>query len=126
MKLSTRVRYSTMLMIDLTINHGDGPSTLKEIAKRQHLSERYLSNLTRALKVAGLVVTLRGARGGYTLGKKPSKISLKDIVEAVEGPIILSRCCERYQTCLCNKAWQELSDKMSAFLASVSLETLVK
>ena len=70
MKLSTKGRYGVRLMIDLAIHYGEGPVLLREIAKREEISEKYLSNLVNPLKARGLVEATRGVHGGYVLGKE--------------------------------------------------------
>ncbi|MBF0123545.1 MAG: Rrf2 family transcriptional regulator [Candidatus Omnitrophica bacterium] len=89
MKLSTKGRYSTRLMIDLALNGAKGPVLLKDIARRQDISEKYLGHLVPLLKSAGLINATRGANGGFTLAKPAATITLKDIVVAVEGPVSL-------------------------------------
>jgi Rrf2 family protein len=89
MKLSTRGRYSIRLMIDLALYGADGAVFLKDIARRQEISEKYLGHLVPLLKSAQLIHATRGANGGFTLAKSAVDISLKDIVAAVEGPISL-------------------------------------
>ncbi|MBC8227953.1 Rrf2 family transcriptional regulator, partial [bacterium] len=86
MKLSTKGRYGVRLMIDLAIHYGEG-NVLKDIAERQEISEKYLWNLTVPLRIAGLINSTRGPRGGYTLAKHPSEITLKDVVHVLEGPL---------------------------------------
>jgi len=72
MKMSTKGRYGVRLMLDLALHNGEGPVLLKDIARRQGISEKYLWNLINPLKTVGLVQSIRGARGGYKLAKKPS------------------------------------------------------
>ena len=74
MRLSTRGRYGTRMMLDLAAHYDQGPTPLREIAQRQDLSAKYLEQLIIPLKAAGFILSLRGAKGGYTLAKKPDKI----------------------------------------------------
>ncbi len=80
MKLSTRARYGTRLMLKLALRYGKGPVFLKDIARAEEISEKYLSQIIIPLKGAGLVRAFRGAHGGYTLARAPDRIKLKDIV----------------------------------------------
>jgi Rrf2 family cysteine metabolism transcriptional repressor len=92
MKLSTRGRYGVRLMLELALHYGEGPILLKDIAGRQGISEKYLWQLINPLKTAGLVNSLRGARGGYMLGKAPDAVSLKAILLILEGSLCLVDC----------------------------------
>lgn len=87
MKVSLRATYGIMAALDLAIQNGSAPVQAKAIAKRQAIPLRFLEQVLHAMKKAGLVDSLRGALGGYTLGRKPAEISLADIVEALDGPL---------------------------------------
>ncbi len=132
MNLSTRVRYSARLMLELALNYGNGPMLLKEIAKRQDISLGYLEHLLPPLKTAGLVNSTRGARGGYSLSKKPSQITLKDITQAMEGTLSLVKCidepatCSRVSSCVTRDVWSELEENISNTLEAITLEELVR
>lgn len=89
MRLSTKGRYSTRLMIDITVYGNGGFVLMKDIARRQNLSEKYLGHLAALLKNAGLINAMRGAHGGLVLARSAAEITLKDIIAAVEGPIFL-------------------------------------
>jgi len=131
MKLSTRGRYGVRLMMDLALRYGDGPILLKDIAKRQEISEKYLWQLINPLKTAGLVNSLRGAHGGYILGKAPEAISLKEILLVLEGSLSLVDCvdnpslCERSSSCVCRDVWGEASKSMQIPLDNTTLATMV-
>ena len=92
MRLSTRGRYGTRLMVDLAQHYADGPVSLAEIAKRQDLSAKYLEQLIILLKGAGLIRSVRGRRGGYMLARRPEEISVGEIVETLEGKLSLVDC----------------------------------
>ena len=132
MKLSTKGRYGVRLMFDLALQAGDGPVTLKDIAARQEISEKYLSNLILVLKNAGFVRSVRGSQGGYTLARPPRDITLKDILVALEGPMCLVECtekpllCQRSEECLMRDVWSEVTGKMLDALESFTLEGLME
>lgn len=132
MKLSTKGRYSVRLMLDLALHYGEGPILLKDIARRQDISEKYLWQLIPPLKNVGLVTSFRGAHGGYTLAKAPENISLKDIVTAVEGPLHFVDCvddaslCIRAETCVSRDLWGEVTHKILDVLASYTLDQLAQ
>lgn len=94
MKLSTKGRFGVRLMIDLALHSGRGPLLLKDIARRQGISEKYLWNLINPLKTVEHVRSIRGAHGGYRLAKQPAEISLKDIMRVLEGCLCLVDCVE--------------------------------
>ena len=89
MKLSTKGRYGMRAMLDLAQHYDDGLVLVKDVARRQEVSERYLEHLFLSLKTAGLVKSVRGARGGFALAKAPDKIKLMDIINVSEGPLAL-------------------------------------
>jgi Rrf2 family cysteine metabolism transcriptional repressor len=132
MKLSTRGRYGVRLMLDLALHEGDGPVTLKDIAARQEISEKYLSNLIPLLKNAGLVHSVRGSQGGHTLARPPREITVKDILLVLEGSMCLTECtekpllCQRSGDCLVRGVWSEVTEKMLAALDSFTLEEMVE
>ena len=130
-KLSTRVRYGTRAMLDLACHYGNGPVLLKDVAKRQNLSLKYLDRILFSLKSAGLVKALRGAKGGYSLSIHPAQITLKQVVEAFDGPIQLVECinsrsyCQRVNTCVTHDIWGELGRAIETTLKSTTLEDLI-
>lgn len=87
MKVSLKATYGIMAALDVALQNGAAPVQAKAIAKRQAIPLRFLEQVLHAMKQAGLVESVRGAQGGYTLGKKPSDISLAEIVEALDGPL---------------------------------------
>jgi Rrf2 family protein len=131
-KLSTRTRYGVRLMLDLAQKHGSGPVLLKDIAKEEDLSEKYLSLIVMPLKASGLLKAIRGASGGYTLSREPSEITLKEIVESLEGKIFLVDCdpdpksCTRSRVCATRDVWQVIAAKISEELESMNLADLVR
>jgi len=131
MKLSTRARYGTRLMLELAIHFKKGTIFLKDIAEKEEISEKYLSHLVISLKAGGLIFSSRGAHGGYMLAKPPSKIHLNEIVNVLEGGISLVECvenpgiCSRNSQCATRDVWKKLDEKVSDLLYSITLEDLV-
>jgi Rrf2 family protein len=131
MKLSTKVRYGTRAMLDLACHYGTGPVLLKDISKRQEISLKYLDRILSSLRAAGLVKTSRGARGGFVLNHPPSEVTLKQIVEILEGPLALVEClsnknfCHRINSCVTHDIWLELSKALEGVLKTTTLEDLV-
>jgi Rrf2 family protein len=132
MKLSTRGRYGVRLMLDLALHYGEGPILLKDIAQRQEISEKYLWQLINPLKTTGLVNSLRGAHGGYVLGKSPEAISIKVILQVLEGPLCLVDCvdnpaiCGRSLSCISRDIWGEASKNMQQTLEDTTLAAMVE
>ncbi len=130
MKLSTRSRYGLRLMLALARNYGKGNTFLKDIAREEEISEKYLSLIMIPLKGVGLVNSLRGSSGGYTLAKEPSQITLKDIVDVLEGDCLVDclknpKTCSKVSTCASRDIWALLGGKISETLSSITLEQLV-
>ncbi|TET49316.1 MAG: Rrf2 family transcriptional regulator [Actinomycetota bacterium] len=132
MKLSTRGRYSTRLMMELALRFGKGPILLKDISKSQDISLKYLGQLIIPLKIAGLIKSTRGSHGGYFLSRSPDKISLSEVVTAVEGPIAFSECvdspdiCYRSKTCVAREVWEKASRQFNETLDSITLADMLK
>ena len=132
MKLSTKGRYGTRLMVELAFNYGREPILLKEIAKRQEISVGYLDHLVPSLKAAGLIISARGSHGGYLLAKPPKDITVRNVVEALEGSISLVECvkgnfpCPRISACETRFLWDEASRNLLKTLDSFTLDDLVK
>ena len=131
MKISTRGRYGTRMMLDLAAHHDQGPTPLREIAKRQDLSVKYLEQLIIPLKAAGYIRSVRGARGGYTLARKPDKISLGQIIKVLEGGLSLVDCvedpkiCERERNCPTRDIWLRMSERLMEELSSLTLSDVL-
>jgi len=131
MKLSTRSRYGVRLMIALAAAGSEHSVFLKEIAASEDISEKYLSLIVIPLRGAGLIRSIRGARGGYILARMPQDISLRDIVEAVEGEICLVSCinhpdsCPRVPVCPARDTWTALNNTIKDAMAAVTLQQLV-
>lgn len=132
MKLSTRGRYGVRLMFDLALHYGDGPIFLKDIAERQAISAKYLWQLINPLKTTRLITSTRGAHGGYILGRAPENISLKEILDVLEGSLCLVDCvdnpsiCDRAPSCVSRDIWEEVSKGMRQTLENITLAEMVK
>ncbi|MFH1540053.1 MAG: Rrf2 family transcriptional regulator [bacterium] len=101
MKISTRARYALRFMIDIALNRdGDRPLQLKDIARRQGISQRYLGQITTSLKNKFLIRGVAGKSGGFVLSKPPEEISIGSIIEAAIGPINVVDCVEDKDACM--------------------------
>jgi Rrf2 family protein len=127
MKISTKGRYGTRAMIDIAENHGSGPVSLRQLTERQCLSLKYMEQIIPLLKSSGLIRSARGARGGYVLAREPSEITLRDIVEALEGSWSLVDCiddpnlCDRTEECVAYEVWNDIQTAMYQILDSTTL-----
>jgi len=132
MKLSTKGRYGTRAMLDIAQHNSKGPALMKDIAKRQDIAPKYLDHILSALRKAKLLKNTRGKGGGYTLSRPASMITLKDIVEAVEGPLSPVECvdnpsfCDRIYTCPTREVWGRLKQAIGDVLGSTTLESLIE
>jgi Rrf2 family cysteine metabolism transcriptional repressor len=113
-----------MMMFEFAANHGNGPLHLKEIGKRHDISEKYLSNLVIPLKGAGLVVSFRGAYGGYSLSRSPGDITLLDIVRVMEGDIVAGDGGKGAEKPF-RELWSGLIRVIEEYLQGITLEDLV-
>jgi Rrf2 family iron-sulfur cluster assembly transcriptional regulator len=134
MKFSTKSRYGVRALFDMAYHSGTLPAQIKDISRRQAISPRYLEQIFQDLKKAGLLKSKRGPQGGYQLAKKPDEISVGDIVLAAEGAISLVDCvkedkrrrmkCEFDSQCVTQRIWQEATQRLHEYLASVTLKDL--
>ena len=131
MKLSTKSRYGTRLMLDMAEHYDQGPLNLANIARRQGISMKYLEQIIIPLKKANYVKSGRGPKGGHILAKPPQEITVAEIVALMEEGANFVACsdnpqvCERSATCLPRYLWREAARAMFAKLQSISLADLV-
>ncbi|OHB58470.1 MAG: hypothetical protein A2Y07_03935 [Planctomycetes bacterium GWF2_50_10] len=132
MKVSTKARYGLRFLVELAAGGAKGPVFLKDIARTQEISEKYLSRIVIDLKAAGLVDGYRGAHGGYVLAKKPEDITLREVVTTLEGDLSPVDCvkeggtCGRMSMCATQDAWRKLKDAINSTLESITLASLVE
>lgn len=132
MKLSSRTRYGMRAMMELAAHYGKKPVQIRLIAEHQEISNKYLEQLIAMLKSAGLVRSVRGPRGGYSLTRPPSQITLKEVFQVLEGPIAPADCldhpeyCKRYADCAAREIWKKLQDTISEVLSAYTLADLAK
>lgn len=132
LKVSSKGRYGVKAVYELALRYGHGPVTVSLIAQAQNISEQYLEQLMPALKRAGIVKGIRGAQGGYTLASDPALISVKDVVRAVEGPIILTDCsseegvgCEEIAECIGPDVWSRVQEALVDTMAGITFQQLI-
>lgn len=132
MKLSTRSRYGTRALLDLARHEAEAPVQLKDIARRQRISLAYLEHIIAPLVGAGIIKSIRGARGGLQLIRQPKDVKLGEVIQLLEGAITPVDCignpksCERADLCVTRDIWCEMKKAIDATLDSVTLHDLVE
>ncbi|KAF0218463.1 MAG: BadM/Rrf2 family transcriptional [Geobacteraceae bacterium] len=134
MRLSTKSRYGLRALFDIAYNSANHPAQIQDISRRQKISPRYLEQIFQALKRKGILKSKRGPQGGYILAKSPEEITVKDILQATEGDMVLVDCspegkkkkgeCFFDGSCVTQTVWQEASAKLDEFFATITLKTL--
>lgn len=133
MKISTKGRYALRLMVDLAAHGGENhPVSLRDVAGRQNLSDKYLEQIVTPLSRAGLVRSVRGAGGGYLLTRTPTEYTVGDILRPLEGDLAPVECatdeafCDRCGDCVTIELWQEIHRAVSAVVDGTTLDDLVE
>jgi Rrf2 family iron-sulfur cluster assembly transcriptional regulator len=132
MKLTTKTRYGTRLVIDLAQHQAQGVVQMSEISMRQNISVKYLEQLIRPLKQADLVTSTRGPKGGHVLAKKPEEITLGEITRLFEGSTELVNCisdpekCTMIEDCAVRSAWKKAGKALFDELDSITIADLLK
>ena len=133
MKISTKGRYATRIMLDLALNNNGECIKVKDIAARQGISEKYLEQIIAVLNKAGYVKSVRGAQGGYRLTKKPEEYTIGMILRLTEGSMAPVSCleeaameCERCDTCETLGVWKELYHAINQVIDGVTIADLVE
>jgi len=133
-RLSTKGRYGTRLMLNLANHYTNGQESiiLRSVSDAEEISIRYLEQIIIPLKINKLVKSIRGAGGGYTLARHPSKIMIRDILNALEGSCDLVECvededfCQRSKRCAAHEVWLKASDMLKEYFGKISLQDLQK
>ena len=132
MKLSTRARYGTKALLELSLHWGKGPVLLKNIARRQQIPLPYLEHLIRPLVKEGIIKSTRGTRGGVLLLKPPKEVILSEVIQLLEGSIAPVACVDnpelysRSDICVTHDIWAEVKKAMDRVLDSTTFEDLVE
>lgn len=132
---STKGEYGVRLMVQLGRHFGAGPASLTEIAAAEDMPRAYLEQLAFVLRDAGLVISTRGAHGGYSLARSPETITMTEVLRALEGPLAPMICasddpahaidCDRTATCTVNFLWIRVRDAIAGALGTMTLADLV-
>ena len=132
MKISTRGRYALRMMLDLAVNNNGEPIRLKDISKRQGISDKYLEQIISILNKAGFVRSIRGPQGGYMLNREPKEYTVGMILRLTEGSLAPVACldyepndCERRNECVTLILWEKLNDAIKSVVDNITLQDLV-
>ena len=133
MQVSQKSRYALRALFELARHYGEGPVRIAEIAERQAIPPRFLEGILNQLKQAGLLRSVRGARGGYELGHDPAAVTVGDMMRVTEGPIAPNRCvdesnhetCPLYPDCAFLPMWQRAAEALSSVYDTTSLQDLL-
>ncbi len=132
MMVSTKGRYALRVLIDLAEHDGEGFVTLKDVAARQNISKKYLEQIVPMLNKADIVIGSRGFQGGYMLAKKPSEITVGDVLRITEGSLAPVACldkepfgCDRKNDCLTLPVWKGLYKTITDYLDGISLRDVL-
>ena len=132
MKISTKGRYAMRLMLDLAANNTGEPVRLKDVAKRQEISEKYLEQIISVLNKAGYVRSVRGPMGGYILTKAPAEYTAGMILRLTEGTLSTVECledpfiCQKEADCVTRILWKKVKDAIDNVVDSITLEDLLE
>jgi len=132
MKISTKGRYALRLMLDIAVHEAGTPVSVKDIAERQGISEKYLEQIIAMLNKAGMVKSIRGAQGGYLLSKSPAEYTVGEILRLAEGSFATVSCvddkdstCERIGKCPSATLWKKLNDAVNGVIDTTTLQDLL-
>ena len=132
MKLSTRGRYGTRLMIELAKNYGEGPTSIAVVSRNQNIPLKYLEQLIIPLKKANLITSVRGPKGGHMLSRPPKRIALWDILVLLESKSSLVDClvdesvCQTTKSCPVRPVWGQALNAMMKIFKETTLEDVIK
>ena len=132
MKISTKGRYVLRMLLDLAEHRGEGYIALKDIAKRQGISKKYLEQIIPLLNNPDILVASRGYQGGYMLAKSPDMYTVGDILRITEGSIAPVSCleggssvCDRDDQCMTLYVWEGLEKVIAEYLDSITLQDIL-
>jgi Rrf2 family iron-sulfur cluster assembly transcriptional regulator len=133
MRLSTQSRYGVRAVFDIAYHGGGEGAQVKDIARRQDISPRYLEQIFQKLRNAGIITSKRGPQGGYSLAKSPADIKVGEIIRVTEGGLEPVFCvhpeksgkdCDRIAECVTRLIWKEAGERLGEFFDSVTIQDL--
>jgi Rrf2 family protein len=134
MQITTATRYGLRALFDIAYHGATRPVRIREISKRQKISPRYLEQILHKLLISGLVASKRGPQGGYVLATDPAQISVADVIDAVQEPMVALDCldhkekressCDIFDSCVARLVWKETRARLQSYFDSVTLADL--
>ena len=131
MKISTKGRYGLRILMDLALHQSEKPRLIRDIAKSQQISEKYISRLVIALRKAGMIRSVRGVNGGFHIAMKPEDITLLDVIEVMEGPLSIVNCvsmpkrCRMSDNCAPREVWCKLNEEIRDLMRQTTLADIL-
>lgn len=131
MRFSAKEEYALRALVELADHHGQGPISLSRVSEAQNISLAYLEQIVGPLRERGVLESTRGAYGGYTLGRSPARITVGEVLRALEGAIVPIPCvspegsCPRTERCATRLVWERVRQSLVETLDSMTLADLV-
>ena len=131
MKVNTRVRYGMRAVLRIADAYGTAPVSINSISESEEISGKYLEQVVSPLRRAGLVISHKGVKGGYSLSRPPADISLHDVINALDSHPELVECvrrpeiCDRAPDCVAHQIWCMLDSRLREFWRGISLADLL-
>lgn len=134
MKISTKGTYALEVVVDLGLNSSEKkPESIRNVAERRRLSEKYLERIIGLLRKAGVVTSIRGAYGGYFLSDTPENIKVSQILEAVEGNLVpvacltsQTECKSDCEVCVTKEIWEGIWEEIKKVTETVTVADIIK
>jgi Rrf2 family protein len=133
LKLSKKVEYAIIALMDLAGSKGIKPVTSKSVAENNNIPQELLGKVMQSLAKSGLLISVQGVKGGYTLGKLPEQITLKQVIEVLEGPISIIACghqsldecdCNQLPNCSIKSPMEMIQSELDTYFSKISLKDL--
>lgn len=134
LRFSKKVEYALIALMDLADSHADNPVTAKTVAGHYQIPYELLGKVMQALTKSGLLISVQGVKGGYVLGKSPDKISIRQVIEILEGPISITSCgglhsidhrdCDLLSTCTIKSPMEIIQNELDNYFSNITLQDL--
>lgn len=135
MNISTRGRYGVRALIEIALNVEQGPVRINSIAQKQRIPVSYLEQILNKLRRSEVIKSVRGSKGGYLLNKPKDEITVREVIEVLDGPFAVADCskdrcpretCIGPENCVASRLWRKVEDNLDNFLGSITLEDLLQ